>query len=153
MHENSSSYWALSRLTYLLISPIVHLFFLVVGLSPKEWFAFSLHETWSAISSGVEGLYFSHAFGFVEFLSFFPTSYPRKPRASLAVVSVALLWPGAHDFLSPDLAVGFLKDGIIPALWLQTWCVLGASGARGFSRSVGSWGEKCDGFPKVPFHC
>lgn len=126
IHESSSSHWALSRLTYLLISPIVHLFSLVVGLSPQEWFAFSLHETWSPISSGTEGLYFSHIFGFVEFLNFFSTSYPRKPRASLAVVAVALLWPGAHDFLSPELAVGFLKDGIIPVPWLQTQCVLGA---------------------------
>lgn len=71
-------------------------------------------------------------------LFFFSPSYPKKPCASLAVVAVALLWPGAHGFLSPELAVGFLKDGIIPALWLQTRHVLGASGARGFSRSVGS---------------
>lgn len=115
-------------------------FSLVLGLSPREWFAFSLHETWSTIDSGREGLYFSHIFGLVEFLILFSTSFPRKPCASLAVVPVALLWPGARDFLSSDLAVGFLKDGIIPALCLQTWGVLGAPGARGFSRSVGSWG-------------
>lgn len=72
IHENSTSHWALSRLTYLLISPVVHLFSLVVGLSPQEGFAFSLHETWSTISSGTEGLYFSCVFGFVFFFYFIP---------------------------------------------------------------------------------
>lgn len=72
IHENSTSHWVLSRLTYLLISPIVHLFSLVVGLSPQEGFAFSLHETWSTISSGTEGLYFSCVFGFGFFFYFIP---------------------------------------------------------------------------------
>lgn len=51
---------------------------------PRGW-SFSK----STIGSGIEGLYFSHIFGFVEFY-YFSTSFPRKPCVSLAVVSVAL---------------------------------------------------------------
>lgn len=87
----------------------------LVGLKKND-FSFSLHETCSTIGSGIKGLYFSHIFGFVEFLIVFSSSFPRKPCASLAVVSIALLWSGAHDFLGPELAVGCLKDGIIPVL-------------------------------------
>lgn len=69
----------------------------------------------------------------------FSTSFPGKPCASLAVVSVALLWPGAPDFLSPELAVGFLREGWDhPSTVPADLGVLGAPAARGFSRSVGS---------------
>lgn len=64
------------------------------------------------------------------------------PQEALCFPSSCFCCTVARDFLSPELAVRFLRDGIIPGPWLQTWAVLGASGARGFSRSVGSWGEK-----------
>lgn len=48
IHGHSTSHWALSRLWYLLISSVVHLFFLVVDSSPKELFAFSL-TAWDMI--------------------------------------------------------------------------------------------------------
>lgn len=63
----------------------------------------------------------------------------------------AVAW--SSRFPEPWACCGMSKGWDHPSAVPADWGVMGASGARGFSTSVGSWAEKCDGFLKVPFHC